>query len=81
MIDLNSRLISSYIYCGEDVRATRNDLPIYIGSIPTDQLESFPGKLKASLKRIADEEGIDMERMQVLINRDERQVSLSSVII
>jgi Zn-dependent M16 (insulinase) family peptidase len=55
------------------VRTTRIDLPVYIGSVPTEHLDSFPEKLKTSLKRIADE-GIDMERMKTTINRDERQV-------
>ncbi|KAH6917298.1 cytoplasmic protein [Coprinopsis sp. MPI-PUGE-AT-0042] len=66
--------LCSYIYFGEDTRATRNDLPIYIGSVPTEELHGFPEKLKASLKRIAEKDGIDIERMQVLINRDERQL-------
>lgn len=64
---------SSYIYFSEDVRATRVDLPVYIGSVPTEHLEAFPAKLKDCLQRIADE-GIDLERMQVVINRDQRQV-------
>ena len=64
---------SSYIYFSEDVRATRIDIPVYIGSVPTEHLEAFPAKLKDSLQCIADE-GIDMERMRVVINRDERQV-------
>lgn len=65
---------STYIYFGEDSRATLCDLPVYIGSVPTEHLDSLPDKLKASLTRICDE-GIDMERMKMLINRDERQVS------
>lgn len=65
---------SSYIYFGEDVRATRVTLPIYIGSVPTEHLDSFNEKLLASLRRIV-KEGIDMERMSMLINRDERQVT------
>ena len=64
---------STYIYFGEDSRATLCDLPVYIGSVPTEHLESMPDKLKASLTRICDE-GIDMERMEMIINRDERQV-------
>lgn len=64
---------STYIYFSEDSRATLCDLPIYIGSVPTEHLDSMPDKLKASLARICDE-GIDMERMEMIINRDERQV-------
>lgn len=62
------------------MRATRIDLPIYIGSVPTEHLESFPEKLRSSLRRITDE-GIDMERMKITINRDERQVCLSGFLL
>ncbi|KAI0734519.1 Metalloenzyme, LuxS/M16 peptidase-like protein [Fomitopsis betulina] len=65
--------LCTYIYFGEDSRATLCDLPVYIGSVPTEHLDSLPDKLKASLTRICDE-GIDMERMKMLINRDERQL-------
>ena len=41
--------------------------------MPVEELDGFDGKLQASLKRVA-EEGIDMERMTMLINRDERQL-------
>ncbi|EDR15625.1 uncharacterized protein LACBIDRAFT_300739 [Laccaria bicolor S238N-H82] len=64
---------SSYIYFGEDTRATRNDLPIYVGSVPTEHLHGFDEKLKASLERIV-REGIDMDRMSMILNRDERQL-------
>jgi Zn-dependent M16 (insulinase) family peptidase len=41
--------------------------------VPTEQLDSFDDKLQASLKRIA-QDGIDMERMAMVIDRDERQL-------
>ncbi|KAH9944050.1 Metalloenzyme, LuxS/M16 peptidase-like protein [Epithele typhae] len=63
----------TYIYFSEDTRATSTDLPVYIGSVPTEHLDTFDEKLKASLKRIADT-GIDMERMAMIIARDERQL-------
>jgi hypothetical protein len=66
-------LSSTYIYFSENVRATRIDVPIYIGSIPTEHIDSFDEKFKASLQRIVDQ-GIDMERMSMVLNRDERQV-------
>lgn len=64
---------STYIQFSEDTRVTRVDLPIYIGSVPTDNLEDFDEKLRASLKRIA-EAGFDMDRVSMVINRDERQL-------
>ncbi len=66
--------LSTYIYFSEDIRATRVYLPIYIGSIPAEHLDAFDQKLKTTFQRIANE-GIDMERMAMVINRDERQVS------
>ena len=66
-------LPSTYIYFYEDERATRDDLAIYVGSVPVEHLASFPDRLRASLARIA-EEGLDMERMAMVINRDERQL-------
>ena len=72
--DVYEPTYSTYIYFGEDSRATLCDLPVYIGSVPTEHLDSLPDKLKASLTRICNE-GIDMERMEMIINRDERQVS------
>ena len=51
------------------------DLPIYIGSVPAEYLDTFDEKLSASFRRIVTE-GIDMSRMSMVINRDERQVGL-----
>lgn len=66
-------LFSTYIYFYEDERATRDDLAIYVGSVPVEHLSGFPDKLRASLARIA-EEGLDMGRMAMVLNRDERQL-------
>ncbi|THV04852.1 hypothetical protein K435DRAFT_774162 [Dendrothele bispora CBS 962.96] len=65
--------LCTYIYFSEDTRATRVSLPIYIGSVPVAHLDTFDRKLKESLKRIV-KQGIDMDRMQMVINRDERQL-------
>ncbi|KIK71096.1 hypothetical protein GYMLUDRAFT_147646 [Collybiopsis luxurians FD-317 M1] len=65
--------LCTYIYFAEEVRASRVSLPIYVGSVPTAELETFDKKLKASLRKIA-AEGIDMERMAMVINREERQL-------
>ena len=47
---------------------------ICVGSVPTGELSSFNEKLQLSLRRIV-KEGIDMDRMAMIINRDERRVS------
>lgn len=41
--------------------------------MPTEHLNDFDEKLQTSFKRIV-KEGIDMERMAMVISRDERQV-------
>ncbi|KAK7064154.1 Metalloenzyme, LuxS/M16 peptidase-like protein [Favolaschia claudopus] len=71
-IEIDSPMCT-YIYFAEETRATAIYLPIYVGSVPTELLDEFDGKLKASLRRII-AEGIDMERMTMVINRDERQL-------
>jgi Zn-dependent M16 (insulinase) family peptidase len=70
---ISKRPHSTYIYFGEDTRATAIYLPIYVGSVPTELLDEFDSKLKESFRRIV-AEGIDMQRMAMVINRDERQV-------
>ncbi|KDQ63640.1 hypothetical protein JAAARDRAFT_29668 [Jaapia argillacea MUCL 33604] len=65
--------LCTYIYFGEDTRATLTDLPIYIGSVPTEHLEGFDERLKESLRKVV-REGVDMERMGLVIRRDERQL-------
>lgn len=73
-LTIKINLCSSYIYFSEDLRATAVKLTIYIGSVPTEELEGFNEKFRMSLRRIV-KEGIDMQRMAIVINRDERQVS------
>ncbi|KAF9044800.1 hypothetical protein BDZ89DRAFT_1191615 [Hymenopellis radicata] len=65
--------LCTYIYFYQESRANHVELPIYVGSVPTEHLADFDQKLKSSLQKIV-EAGIDMDRMQMLINRDERQL-------
>ena len=64
---------SSYIHFGEQSRATFTILLIFIRSVPTKDLDTFNDKLTTSLKRIV-ENGIDMQRMAMIIDRNDRQV-------
>jgi len=64
---------STYIYIGVELRATLSDLMIYVGSVPTEHLDTFDAKLHESLRRIV-KEGVDLNRMRMVIDRDERQV-------
>ena len=64
---------SSYINFGEDARATLVDLPVYVGSVPTEYLDTFQQKFKDCLTTIANDK-IHMKRMRLVIDRDQRQV-------
>jgi Zn-dependent M16 (insulinase) family peptidase len=48
------------------------DLAIYIGSVPIEYVDDFEDRLSRSLQKVASD-GIDTERMGMVINRDERQ--------
>ncbi|KAF8640945.1 hypothetical protein AX17_000592 [Amanita inopinata Kibby_2008] len=65
--------LCTYIYFGEETRASRVNLPVYISSVPTEHLDHFNERFRRSLERIA-MEGIDMQRIGMVINRDERQL-------
>ncbi|ETW86965.1 Metallo peptidase M16 [Heterobasidion irregulare TC 32-1] len=65
--------LCSYIYFGEDTRATFSDLTIYIGDIATANLDTFDQRIMDSFKRIASE-GIEMDRMSRVLNREQRQL-------
>ncbi|KAL1738927.1 Metalloenzyme, LuxS/M16 peptidase-like protein, partial [Schizophyllum fasciatum] len=62
----------TYIYLGQNTRASQIFLPIYVGSVPTELLDTFDEKLKESFQNIV-KTGIDMDRMRMVIDRDERQ--------
>ena len=64
---------STFIYIWEDARATNSDITIYVGSVPTEHLDTFDVKLHESFRRIV-KEGVHMDRMSMVIDREERQV-------
>ena len=72
--DLTINLYSTYIGFFNITRATAVDLNIVVESVPTGELLTFNEKLQMSLRKIV-KEGIDMDRMAMVINRDVRQVS------
>lgn len=69
---------STYIYLGAENRATLSDLLIYVGSVPTEHLDTFDTKLHESFRRII-KDGVDLNRMKMVIDRDERQVFFHSI--
>ena len=71
-----ARSFSTYISISVScVYATAVDIVIRAGAVPTEHTESFDENLRASLRRIADE-GLDMDRISMILARDERQVRL-----
>ena len=78
-LTLNIHLYSSSISFIERMHV-RVELTIYVGSVPVQELQSFDEKLRMALRRIV-EDGIDMPRMAMIINREERQVKLSNLSI
>lgn len=64
--------LCTFIYIGTESRATLSNLTIYVGSVPTQHLDTFDAKLHESLHRIV-KEGIDLNRMRMVLDRDERQ--------
>ncbi|KAF8271486.1 Metalloenzyme, LuxS/M16 peptidase-like protein [Lactarius quietus] len=63
--------LCTYIYFREKTRATLCDLVVYVGSVPTEHLDSFDAKLHESFRRIS-KEGVDLDRMSMVIDRAER---------
>lgn len=64
---------STYIYCDSEERATFTSANIYFGSVPTDQLGELHGKVIASIRKIV-ADGIDMDRIRLVIKRDKLKV-------
>ena len=78
-LTLDIHLYSSSISFIERMHV-RVELTIYVGSVPVQELQSFDEKLRMALRRIV-EDGIDMPRMAMIINREERQVKCSNLSI
>lgn len=57
-----------------------SDLVIYVGSVPTEHLDTFDAKLHESFRRIV-KDGLDLQRMKMVIDRDERQVLFKPAIL
>ncbi|KAI0307721.1 Metalloenzyme, LuxS/M16 peptidase-like protein [Multifurca ochricompacta] len=63
-LDILGTYLTTYIYFGEESRVTLFDLMIYVGSVPTEHLDTFDAKLHESFRRIV-KEGVDMTRMSM----------------
>jgi len=67
-------------------RVNKNELTCYIQDIPVKHLDTIQGMIHDKMKSILDKEGIDMERMGLVLRRDKRKLlnymetSVSSVL-
>ncbi|KAG8964011.1 hypothetical protein FRC03_002295 [Tulasnella sp. 419] len=61
--------LCTYIYFAETTRASFISLDVYFGSVPTEHLSTLDEKFRKSLQNIA-KDGIDMERMRVILKRE-----------
>jgi Zn-dependent M16 (insulinase) family peptidase len=50
-----------------------NEMTLYISDVPVEHLDAISGLVRAELRRIADD-GIDMDRMAMVLRRERRQV-------
>lgn len=55
-------------------RVNKNEMTMYASDVPTKHLETLGDAIKAKMSKIVREEGIDMERMSLLIRRDKRKL-------
>ncbi|KZO96339.1 hypothetical protein CALVIDRAFT_481506 [Calocera viscosa TUFC12733] len=62
------------IYVSDSMRATTTTLDVYLSSVPTELLETVQGRLTHELKKIV-EEGLDMERMAMILRKDKRRLA------
>ncbi|KAF8307697.1 hypothetical protein DL93DRAFT_2064630 [Clavulina sp. PMI_390] len=60
----------------ENTRASFIELAVYFGSVPTEQIDGLSAKFKESLQRII-KEGVDMERMALVLKKDRLKVRIS----
>ncbi|WVO17244.1 hypothetical protein L204_104936 [Cryptococcus depauperatus] len=73
-IEIPKPLCTAFSFLPSD-RVNRNKITIFIYDVPMRRLEQIEGLFKAKLKNIVEKEGIDMDRMQRILKRDERRLS------
>lgn len=61
--------LCTYIYVIDNVRAGYSAIEVYLGGVPTEELDGMHTKLIDALTKVA-KEGVDMDRMATIITRD-----------
>ncbi|KAK4688517.1 presequence protease, partial [Tremellales sp. Uapishka_1] len=72
-IEIPKPLATSIGFYSED-RVNKNEYTCYISDVPAKHLMEIGPLLKAKLQKIVDQEGIDMERMGLVLRRDKRKM-------
>ncbi|TYJ56451.1 hypothetical protein B9479_002854 [Cryptococcus floricola] len=72
-IEIAKPLCTDFSFYAAD-RVNKNEVVVYISDVPAKHLEDIADKLKAKLAKIVKEEGIDMDRIQRVLKRDERKL-------
>lgn len=84
-VEIAKPYCSSIGFYSED-RVNKNELSCFIADVPVKYGEKMTGMMVDKLKKIVNEEGIDMEKMALVIRRDKRKLldgmetSVSSVL-
>lgn len=72
-VDIPEPLATSIgIYTSD--RATKAEMTLYISDVPAEELEMIGDKVKDVLTSIVKNDGIDMERMGLVLRRDKRKM-------
>lgn len=66
---------SSYIYFNDNERSSYTAAEVYIGGVPTSDLEAMPAKFTECLKKVV-KDGFDMERMATVLKRERLKVGI-----
>ncbi|EIW67501.1 hypothetical protein TREMEDRAFT_33585 [Tremella mesenterica DSM 1558] len=69
-----SKPYASYIGVSSEDRVNKNEISMYISDVPTKHLEELPKLILEKLRKIAEEEGVDEERMKLVLRQDKRKL-------
>jgi Zn-dependent M16 (insulinase) family peptidase len=72
-VEIPKPYTTSIGFYSED-RVNKNELQCFVSDVPAKHLEMIGDKIKQKMKKIADVEGIDMERIALVLRRDKRKL-------
>lgn len=72
-VEISKPLCTGLGFYTED-RVNNNEITGYASDVPAKHLHTLGGAIKDKLRKIVDSEGIDMQRMSLVIRRDKRKL-------